>query len=166
MDDNRDELTAYHEAGHACMAIMLGGSVCRLTIEPEWDDGPDRCGDTQVIWPVRRFSSRELCLRKAQTALAGPVAEMIYSGNAFHPAFVAPWRCDWQIAAEQLASVAPSPQRLVHVLEETTRQLYQNLRREPVWPAIAALADELLAHQTLEEQSITETIRFWLERGG
>lgn len=33
------ELIAYHEAGHALMAFMLGGEVQLVTIEPDNDDG-------------------------------------------------------------------------------------------------------------------------------
>jgi len=34
------ELIAYHEAGHALMAVLLGGKVQQVTIEPENDEGP------------------------------------------------------------------------------------------------------------------------------
>src|SRR5579863_4685196 len=44
------ELIAYHEAGHALMAVLLGGKVKQVTIEPDDDDGPARQGDTQVYW--------------------------------------------------------------------------------------------------------------------
>jgi len=43
------ELIAYHEAGHALMALLLGGKVKHITIEPDNDDGPVREGDTQVF---------------------------------------------------------------------------------------------------------------------
>ena len=36
------ELTAYHEAGHALMALLLGGKVKQVTIEPDNDDSPGR----------------------------------------------------------------------------------------------------------------------------
>lgn len=47
------EETAYHEAGHAFMAVFLGGQVLSLTIEPDRDDGPERFGDAQIAWRRR-----------------------------------------------------------------------------------------------------------------
>ena len=42
------ELTAYHEAGHAFVAISVGVNVRSVTIRPDDDDGPERFGDTQA----------------------------------------------------------------------------------------------------------------------
>ena len=157
-----DEVTAYHECGHAIIAIISGARVKQLTLEPEWDDGPARYGDARVEWRVSNYSARELRLRKAQTALAGPVAEMVYTGDPFHPAFVAEWQSDWDIASSELQPLQPDPQRLMRMLEQVTRELHQLMSNEPVWPAIAALADELLAHETLDEAQIRAAADFWL----
>lgn len=54
------ELTAYHEAGHVLMAHLLGGKVRQVTIEPDNDDGPDRHGDTQVLWRRSGIGERSL----------------------------------------------------------------------------------------------------------
>ena len=83
------EVSAYHEAGHAFMAIYVGARVRSVTIEPDWDDGPQRFADTQVAWPLDQFTDRELHEKSVLVALAGPVAEMIHSGEAFYPGFVA-----------------------------------------------------------------------------
>jgi ATP-dependent Zn protease len=68
------ELIAYHEAGHALMALMLGGTVKQVTIEPDNDDGPDRQGDTQIIWRRSGISDKEFAEMAVQVSLAGPVA--------------------------------------------------------------------------------------------
>lgn len=167
MDEDADEeLTAYHEAGHACIAFMLGARVRLLTIEPDRDDGPERFGDTQVLWEVAKYTPRELCLRKLQTALAGPVAEMIYSGEPYHPAFVPQWSADWHYAAAQMKATLPptsqSPAAIVQQLENETRRLYQTMRSDDIWAAVAALADELLAHETLDQEAIRDVLSFWL----
>lgn len=90
------ELIAYHEAGHALVAYLLGGRVRQVTIEPDHDDGPRRGGDTQVIWRRTRADEVEFAKKSVQVHLAGPVAEMIYSGEPYHPAFIAEWAADWQ----------------------------------------------------------------------
>ena len=81
-----EEITAFHEAGHVYAAIFVGARVQSVTIDPDNDDGPDRTGDTVVLWDRRRFSQQQLAEKAAWVALAGPVAEMIHSQNPFHPA--------------------------------------------------------------------------------
>ncbi len=60
------EVIAYHEAGHALVAVLLGGKVKQVTIEPDDDDGPDRQGDTQVLW---RRSGRSLLKSPLESGL-------------------------------------------------------------------------------------------------
>jgi len=47
-------------------------------------------------------------------------------------------------------------------LEKVTVQLYQQLDREAHWAAVAAIADHLLAHETLEGAEIEEIVHQWL----
>ena len=50
------ETSAYHEAGHAFMAIYVGARIHSVTIEPDWDDGPERYATSvAVVW------SNEVC---------------------------------------------------------------------------------------------------------
>ena len=97
------EISAYHEAGHAFIAIYVGARVRSVTIEPDWDDGPERYADIQVEWPLDHFTERELHEKSVLVALAGPVAEMIHSGEPYHPGFVAEWAADWKLAWEAAA---------------------------------------------------------------
>src|ERR1700730_1769160 len=105
------ELIAYHEAGHALMALLLGGEVRLVTIEPDNDDGPDRYGDTQVLWRRAGTSEKEFAQKAVQVSLAGPVAEMIYSGDPYHPGLVAEWAADWRQAWEAAIPLQPDERR-------------------------------------------------------
>lgn len=159
MDD--EEETAYHEAGHAFMAAHLGGEVRSLTIEPDRDDGPERFGDVQVAWRREAMSSREFQNKLVLVALAGPVAEMIYRREPLHPGFVAEWAGDWQAAWAAAAGILPDERLRLAFLEEASRRLYQQLWQDENWAAIAALADNLLAHETLEAEEIREILAVW-----
>jgi ATP-dependent Zn protease len=156
------EISAYHEAGHAFMAIYVGARVRSVTIEPDWDDGPARHADTQVEWPLDRFSQRELHRNSVLVALAGPVAEMIHSGEPYHPGFVAEWVADWQLAWKSAASLFPVERERLSYLEQTTAQLYQLLHRADHWAALAAIVDNLLAHETLDGQEVGDIFSQWL----
>ena len=156
------ELTAYHEAGHAFMATVLGAKVRSVTIEPDNDDGPERFGDTQIIWRRSRLSDSEFCERAIQVSLAGPVAEMLYSGDPYHPGLVAEWANDWQAAWELAEPLFTAPRKRLEYLEAVTGELYRMMDSEPNWSAVAALADSLLAHETLEAEDVKEIVSDWL----
>jgi hypothetical protein len=153
--------TAYHEAGHVVLAIVLGARVSHATIEPDRDDGPERYGDIRVLWPTGKWTAQVFQKKLVLTALAGPVAEMIYTGEPLHPGFVAEWADDWQQAFESAALLVPNERQRLAWLEAQIRQLHSDLNAR-YWPAIAALADELSAHETLEEEQIITALEPWL----
>ena len=133
-----------------------------MTIEPDNDDGPERDGDTQVLWPLAGIGEAEFARRVVQINLAGPVAEMIYSGEPFHPGFVAQWAADWRGAWAAASPLHPDERKRLRYLEQTSIQLYHRLKQDDLWAALAALADHLLAHETLEGQQVEEIVGQWL----
>jgi ATP-dependent Zn protease len=156
------ELVAYHEAGHVLVAVMLGARIRSVTIEPDRDDGPQRYGDTQILWPRGRWSAREQAEKDVQVALAGPVAEMIHSGDPFHPGFVAEWAADWQAAWEAGSALHADEVKRLRYLEQVSLQLHKQLSRDELWAALAAVVDHLLAHDTLEGEQVEEILEAWL----
>lgn len=153
-----EELTAYHEAGHAVMAHLVGGIVDRVTIEPEDDAGPERFGDIKVRWPRARMSAAQHAQRLVQVCLAGPVAEMIYSGDPYHPGLVAEWAADWRAAWSAAIPLHAQDEPRLRYLEQTSIQLYHRLQRDDIWSALASVADNLLAHETLDEDQFAEIV--------
>lgn len=156
------EPTAYHEAGHAYVAVYLGAKVRSVTIDPDNDDGPERFGDTQIIWRRSRLSEKQFRERAIQVSLAGPVAEMLYTGDPFHPGLVAEWAHDWQAAWELADLLFVDQRKRLEYLEQMTGVLYRLLDSEPHWSAVAALADHLLAHETLESEEVRDIISDWV----
>lgn len=156
------ELTAYHEAGHALVAHLLGGKVRQVTIEPDRDDGPERTGDTEVLWRRSRLSEKEFAQVAVQVCLAGPVAEMIYSGDPYHPGFVAEWAGDWRDAWQAAAPLHVDERKRLKYLEDVSIQLYHRLKDDSLWAALAALADHLLAHETLDAEQVADILSEWI----
>ena len=157
------EVSAYHEAGHAFMAIFLGARVRSITIEPDWDDGPDRHGDAQIEWRLGELTEREWHEKSILVALAGPVAEMIHSGEPFHPGHVPEWAADWSEVWRTAASLHTDGKRRLAYLEQTTASLYKTMNRDDHWAALAAIVDSLLAHETLEGEQVEEIVAQWLQ---
>lgn len=156
------DISAYHEAGHALMAICAGARVRSVTIEPDWDDGPARYADIQVEWPLDAISKRDLQEKAVWVALAGPVAEMIYRGEPYHPGLVAEWRSDWLLAWEAAADLHASQRERLAYLERTSIRLYRLLNRDDHWAALAAIVDHLVAHETLEGDEVEDIVSQWL----
>ena len=156
------EECAHHEAGHAIVAISLGARVHFLTIDPDRYENPGRDGDIEIHWPRDRFTPKQLCEVAIQVALAGPAAEMIHTGDPFHPALVKEWESDWSIAWDLAASLHPTDHKRMAFLEATTRQLHQFLSNDRIWNALAALVDELLAHESLDGDEVHEIVACWL----
>ena len=143
------------------MAIVLGGRVPQATIEPDRDDGPQRHGDVRVLWPKANPANKAFAEKLVLTALAGPVAEMIHTGEPYHPGFVAEWAGDWQLAFAAAEPIVADQRKRLAWLESQVRRLYE-MFNDRFWPAVAALADELSAHETLEEEQILEAVGPWI----
>lgn len=161
MDDEQD-LLAYHEAGHAFTAVWLGGIVRYVSIAPDRHDGPQREGEAQIAWRKSRMTAKEFQHKQVLVALGGPAAEMIFRGEPLHPGYVAEWAEDWRDAWACAAPIFPDERKRLVFLEDAARELYQSLRSDDLWQAIAALADALLAHEILDHEQVQEAIEPWL----
>ncbi|RCS50685.1 hypothetical protein DTL42_11215 [Bremerella cremea] len=157
-----EDINAYHEAGHALVAILVGARVRYVTLEPDKDDGPDRFAEIQVEWPLNQFPTKTLHEKLVLVALAGPVSEMIYTGDPYHPGYVAEWSGDWQAAWLAAETIIPNESKRMAYLEEATRKLYQLLNQDRQWAALAGIVDDLLAHETLEGSQVEEIVHHWL----
>ena len=100
--------------------------------------------------------------RELLTILAGPVAEAIYRGEPLHPAVFPPWRYDWEQALIRCAKMVSEKKKCVRLLEKLYATLHQRMSEDECWAAVAAVADELLAHEYLEREQILATLQFWI----
>lgn len=160
---DEETLSAYHEAGHAVIGFALGARIESVQLWGEADDFlPERFGDCRVNWgrvdPTADFQRQ----REIMTILAGPVAEMVYTGDRPHPALFEPWQADWAQANQIAAGLVMDLMARTRLLERIIVQLHQVVSTDGCWAAIAAIADELAAHELVEEDQIAEIAGFWL----
>jgi hypothetical protein len=87
---------------------------------------------------------------------------MIYSGDPYHPGLVAEWSADWRVAWEAAVLLQPSEEQRLEYLEQISIRLYHRLKRDDIWAALASLADNLLAHETLEREQVEEIVGQWI----
>lgn len=153
-------LTAYHESGHAVISVLTGGQVDEVSISPPDDDGPNRYGHTITRWPA--MTREQLIAAEICVSLAGPVAEMLYVDEKRPICDVPEWAADWfrasQIAEHELATLSLA-ERLLNDCQNRIEQLFG---QRNAWAAVGAVADELLAHETLGSEQVDEVVSFWL----
>lgn len=165
--DDEDVNTAYHEAGHAIVGCALGAhiesvSLSQASMFDDTDDGlPCRFGDCIVNWgrvdPDHRWQQQ----RELLTILAGPVAEWIYRGEDADESIAASWTSDWEHSLACVQRLVAGHEQQMRLLRSTTSRLKQLVAAEPVWPAVAALADELMIGDPVEADRVAELVRFW-----
>ena len=109
------------------------------------------------------LGEKEFAMIAVQVSLAGPVAEMIYSGDPYHPALIAEWAADWREAWDAAVPLHPDERQRLEYLEQVSIQLYHRLKADDLWSALASLADHLLAHETLEGEEVAEIVGEWIQ---
>ena len=78
-----------------------------------------------------------------------------------HPAEIAEWRQDWETAFDCLIDISNIQMRFTR-LEQITIDLYQAFSQDHHWAAIGAVADNLLAHETLDQEMLEEIVEPWM----
>jgi hypothetical protein len=144
---------AWHEAGHALVAHLLGGRVRAVSLESEFDDFE---GHAAIEW--RTSSRRELAALSGRAALGGPLAELLFHGEAGldDPAAIAAWTADWTEATRCARALAPAaPEPLLRAWIAEVRDLLAGPAAEE---ALARIADALDAHGSLDEDLFADCL--------
>ena len=161
MPEDTETLTAYHEAGHAIMAISYGGRIIHVSIDPPDDEGLKRFGESIVQWP--RAAARDIEIAELKVSLAGPIAELTYDGARDLIANCDEFAADWQQAMLSASRLKPERSR-GKFLEEMEQQVWKFFEDENVWAATCDVADQLLAHETIEHDQVADVWGFWERR--
>lgn len=153
------EIAAYHEAGHAVMAIYLGGQVTEVSIESEEGWGT---GNATVRWTSS--SQRQRYLNDLKTALAGPIAEMVYVGDYDYLRLRSEHAADWKQVLQCLPFIEVPKSQQTDFLECCVAEIYATLRQDALWAAVGDVAELLLLHETIDGESAHDATEFWLRR--
>ena len=162
MEPELEELAAYHEAGHAVMAVALGGRIVHVSIEPPDDDGLKRSGESIVQWPAADNQAIEEA--EIKVSLAGPVTEMIYVSEVQVIASVPEFAADWYRASACAARLKRTLAERMRLLSGAEIWLRSFFEQDHHWAAVGAVADELLAHETIEHECLAGIVSFWIDR--
>lgn len=161
--DDEETFTAYHEAGHAVVAFALGATIESVQLGGEVDEWlPERFGECRIRWGRVVPDSDWQRQREISAILAGPVAELIYRGETPDSAGLQSWQHDWQMAWNIGKEIAQDPHNRTFILQQTVAWLKNRLSADQSWAAVAAVADEILAHEYVEGEKLEEVLSFWI----
>jgi len=158
MKDKELEITAYHEAGHAVMAIFHKRQFRFVTIDSKEKEGVagfvryEPFGISQPVDSRIRIKYE----RQIMITLAGPAAEYIFTGNYELSFDVA--ETDFKNTYELTSRICDSEnEELPFVSWLNTRT--NNILKDPaIWPCVEALAEELLKVKRLNYRKARELV--------
>lgn len=135
-DEPIDELTAYHEAGHAIMALVLGRPVAFVSARPARQHlGICQFGKA-VFRPSEDWLEREMLI-----ALAGLAAELCRSGAYDQHGGGRDLASAMRLALERAGGHEGKAQRL---LRRSLSKAEHLLGQQANWQAVAQVAAELV----------------------
>lgn len=155
-----DEVTAWHEAGHAVVAVMLGGVVDNVSVEvPD----AEAAGVTGVFWGNASDTPSQ-CINDIHVALAGPIAEMIFVGDYDYLRIKQEHAVDWEVVATSIGRLGIDAVTAQKLLASIATSLYQRLREDVVWSAVADVAERLELDGTIDGDTVNDLTGFWLRQ--
>jgi ATP-dependent Zn protease len=152
----KQRATAYHEAGHAVMALLLGRGVRSVTVIPdEWTEslGMVTFNPLPAFDPHfdRSGRTREKCERLILILLAGPVAERRYTGKWCHSGADGDRHAVVEIASRLIGERTTSS--YVRWLSDVANEKFDG---PFAWPAVRTIAAELLRKDRLSGRRVRE----------
>lgn len=148
-DEKERCATAYHEAGHAVMRLMLGRSVTRATIKSEGDtlgSVGHRPAKVDTEWLGEDWATRRWAETAIMVALAGPEAEQRLTGsrNGAGAASDDAWVHEVSVDAEGYAD-----ERRQAYLRWLQLKVRDWVNDSQFWRQVEAVAAALLERETL-----------------
>lgn len=138
-DPHFDEATAYHEAGHAVVALALHRPVHKVSVIPKLDFLGQCKFDKGVSRPTEDWVEREILI-----ALAGMAAEARHTGRYCRDGAARDLRY-----ARKLALQRATERQLARFERRMIGKVENLLGNDDLWLAVELIAAELMAHGTI-----------------
>lgn len=148
--------TAYHEAGHAVIAIVVGRSVNKVSIIP----GGNKLGVCKM-GKGRKKASQDMLEAELLILLAGMAAEARKSGQYNMQGASQDLR-----AAEKLAlSRAGNPRQAEKILKRALDKVHHLFDQPVTWNAAKSIANALLENESISGREADHLYRLAVEQG-
>jgi hypothetical protein len=171
-----DQLSAWHEGGHASVSYLLGEMPDLATIHVEGDS----LGHTQLLGVEARAiaeaavrggaGDRERVSRFLVGLAAGPAAQALKMRNGRRLSFLdqGTWENfggskDFELAGRVMGAsggLFPDARRRPAQLEEIVDEAFDLLEQRSIWSAVGYVAEDLLQFGVLDFKGIRDAIEF------
>lgn len=142
--------TAYHEAGHAVMSIVLGRTIEKVTVSPaKLQSGGNRLGACK-IQKGRTKASQDGLEDEVLILLAGMVAESHFTGRYCQAGAAQ----DLMAVRRLLSSRAPKEKQLERLAKRMLNKTEHVLDDEVNRKAIVMIAAELVDKETISGRAV------------
>lgn len=136
-------VTAYHEAGHAVALLRFGRKIRRATIKP------DAAWRGHVESFPSRQASRQSVVEDAVAAACGPAAQRRFAPRSEVRAGA---KIDYLTIAESIELISQTAGGHLPLRTYVNREAAWHVATD--WPAITAVAEALMAHETLTGKAL------------
>ena len=142
------------------VAVMLGGVVDKVSVEvPD----AEAAGVTGVFWG-NASDARSQSINDIHVALAGPIAEMIFVGDYDYLRIKQEHAVDWEVVAAAIGRLGLDAAATQKLLSSIASSLYERLREDVVWSAVADVAERLELDGTIDGDTVNDLAGFWLRQ--
>ena len=137
--------TAFHEAGHAVMALILDRAISKVTIAPGQSHlGVQRLGACH-LQKGRSKNSQDFLEDEVMILLAGMVAESQITGQYCHQGAAQ----DLRFVRRMLASRNEGERQIERLERRLLNKTEHHLLDKNAWDAVERIAKELIQHETI-----------------
>ena len=152
-----DSDMGFHEAGHAVIHHLNGGTIIRLSIDRTNDrrgtqTAPERPSDASSGDDPKTTLDKRLALLVAGDAagsIHGTPIEIVTAGS----------RVDYEQALWATAEAGSGPQDARAMIDTAWERAREQLRQPDTWRLVDALAQELIQKRTLEAEQIASILK-------
>jgi hypothetical protein len=168
-----DQLTAFHEAGHAVVSFLLGELPDYVTIRPSPSEG--MAGHTSYLGAESRAIARSVVYGSTDadrdrvttwlvSTAAGPASQALFMRRGYRTNFLdqQSWETfDGGIDYRKASSVAGGAGDLLYVnLGDVSSEAFDLLEQPEVWTAVTNVAVDLLQFGELDYEGIRDAVLY------
>jgi ATP-dependent Zn protease len=145
-----DEEMAYHEAGHAVIHLLNGGTISRVSIDRQ---DPQR--GVHPAGALPEVKDEGAARARAAVAVAGEAAGLIRNEQRLRATAAA----DYEAAMRAARRVTPDEAAAQRLVVEEAVRVRERLGQPEVWRQVEAVAAALMRQRTITGEEVARAIR-------
>jgi len=155
-------LVAFHEAGHAVVAYLLGLNVKSASIISEDDSYGHLLYENpmlQVSFEYLEEKDIDKLKKRIKVSLAGEYSQEKIAKDKQIQTDPSWSKDDWQDAIHVIALIAGDEESIQKEIDDIQQWLLQVFSRKNVWNTTREVAEKLMLHKTIDEKELLKIFK-------